>query len=408
MKAATIGYKSSCCGVTLRRHSRRARVGGRDLAMNGDAMSLRINSLLGDALASTSLPAITEALRMRESFQNRLADLSMFAGIEKTLGMIHDASSIGRAADQFRLNASRLVQPYRLDFEALKYANVSEKIGLEQSKLLETLAQQVGVDRSHGLLQLPDYLESSRLSDITFAERLVEAHRQSWWDEAQIVALNAHTALSSFLDRTTAVDFGMRAAIDATLATPFPEFSSFRSAGQFLEISGLLRFPKLRQRSHGEKRGRVKEMLQDNKPPRQVRKAHSLFHTYERSMRIIIADAMEEEYGENWAAERLPVCGCKTLLGRTLQEGETVLDSADFYHYRLIMCFAEHYERVFTRGFDDVEELEGMLSRLGRLRGLSHHARTFQPEDLRESATLWRTMEIGLGNLLHDWVVDLD
>ena len=92
---------------------------------------------------------------------------------------------------------------------------------------------------------------------------------------------------------------------------------------------------------------------------------------------------MANTYGEDWAEQRLPLCGCKDLLRKWKSRGGDVLDHADYAHYKQIMSYPEHFEAVFEVGFDDPQSLAELLMRAGGLRAASHHARTLSLKDLR-------------------------
>lgn len=115
---------------------------------------------------------------------------------------------------------------------------------------------------------------------------------------------------------------------------------------------------------------------------------------------------MEAAYGEDWPVERLPKCSCNKLLGKKLEDGETVLDHADFTHYADIMCHKEHFAAVFSEGFEDPVALREMILRLGRLRARSAHARTFTADNLREFTAIWRVIEAGWIELVDGVVFD--
>jgi len=137
-----------------------------------------------------------------------------------------------------------------------------------------------------------------------------------------------------------------------------------------------------------------------------MKKAKSLVHQRERVLRGIIDGVMAEEFGDDWHLERLPLCDCKDLLGRWRRHGKNVLDHADYAHYARIMSHQEHFDHVFSRGFDDPDELAELMIRAGKLRAASHHAGDFTPDDLRDLRVTWRTIDTGLLALLPDYTVD--
>jgi len=228
----------------------------------------------------------------------------------------------------------------------------------------------------------------------------------SWWNDYQFEALNAHSALSGMFNGIRVVGSDSWQAIEVVLSEPLIGLESVRQAREFLEISGLLRFPRYRTLTVQEKRRRVKRLIRDNEPPASVKKAQNLVHRYEKLLRVLIAQGMEQAYGESWSEARLPVCDCKKLLRKTLEGEESVLDHADYIHYELIMCHDEHFEAVFAVGYTDIDELRRTIKRLAQLRARSHHGRAFTSEDLRELVTLWRAMEAGFEAFIDDIVLD--
>lgn len=260
--------------------------------------------------------------------------------------------------------------------------------------------------RVAGYLQLPDILEQYRPSDAVLASRFLAAYRKPWWSDSYLEALNSHAALSNMLDRPQIVGHEMLTAIESAMSKASFWLDSQHHTRLLLQHSGLLRLPRFRRLTSAEREQEVKRRLKASTPPPQVRKAHSLIHRYELVLRDVITQSMEEEYGEDWAIQRLPECNCKTLLGRKCDAGERVLDLADFPHYAAIMSHPRHFKEVFSKGFESPETIESLISRVRALRKRSHHARTFTPENLRELTIVWRTIETGLIMLIDDVVCD--
>ena len=288
------------------------------------------------------------------------------------------------------------------------YKDLAETIRfgeLDTSRLLGSMTA-VEAARIAGHLDLPGILEQYRQADVALASQLVDAYRTTWWMDSHLEALNVHAALSDMLDETRIVGREALLAIESVLSTPIHGLDSVRQARQFLDISGLLRFPRFRRLTSAEKKRRVKRLLKESAPTAPVRKAHSLIHRHELVLRDVIAQCMEAGYGEDWAAERLPECGCKKLLGKQLESDEIVLDHADYKHYAAIVSHADHFDAVFAKGFGRAEEIRGIILRVGQLRALAHHARKFTAEDLRELVMLLRIIEAGLTELVDDVVLD--
>ena len=277
---------------------------------------------------------------------------------------------------------------------------------LQTNHALGALTSAVETARLGGAFELPDLLEQYRVTDASLAAQLADAHRLSWWEDSCAEALNAHSALSTMFDSIDVLGRDAWSAIDSVLSVPGLELHTVRQARELLGISGLLRAPRFRILTRKEKRKHVRLLIRGNDMPAPVRKAQGLVHRYEKVLRALIAQCMEGAYGEGWAKERLPLCGCQKLLGRPLEGDESVMDHADYKHYELIMCHDEHFETVFAVAYEDVDALRHMIARLGQLRARSHHGRTFTAEDLQELATLWRAMEAAFECLIDDVVID--
>ena len=284
---------------------------------------------------------------------------------------------------------------------------ISVSIQLAAQNLKDSLQHSIEVARLTGHLALPDMLEPYRLPDIVMASQLADALRTPWWHNYQMDALNSHAALAGMLDQTRYVDREALSTVQSVLSHTISGIESARHARQFLDISGLLRFPSFRVLTKTEKRRKIRHLVKESAPPAHVKKAHALNHRYEVVIRVLIAQRMELVYGEDWVRERLPKCDCKKLLGMQVEGGESILDSADFVHYALIMCHEEHFEAAFSDGYESPDALRQIILRLGRLRARSHHARMFTAEDWREMSTLWRTIESGWHALIDD-VEDLE
>src|SRR5690606_20513623 len=119
-------------------------------------------------------------------------------------------------------------------------------------------------------------------------------------------------------------------------------------------------------------------------------------------------ECLEDTYGDDWAAERLPLCGCKKLLGKRLDDDEIILDQADYAHYAEIMTHEEHFELIFSKGFECPEKLAWMIRRLGQLRARANHARMFTSDDWSELTRLWRLVSAGLADLGDDVVFEYE
>lgn len=331
--------------------------------------------------------------------RERLLRFHAAPAIDDILSSLGGLSAIKSIVARERTEREREFDSYR------QLVDPSQQFDLAPHPVLGSLSSAVETARLAGSLALPDLLDHYRIADLSLAARLADAHRMSWWDDLHLEELNAHSALSGMLDGIGAVGRDSWEAIDSVLSDPLIGLDSVRQAREFLDITGLLRFPRFRTLTIQEKRRRVKRLIRENALPAPVKKAQGLVHRYEKLLRVLIAQCMEDAYGADWAEARLPLCDCKKLLGKSLEGDESVLDHADYKHYELIMCHDEHFETVFAAGYTDSDELRRTIARLGQLRARSHHGRTFTAEDLRELTALWRAMEAGFEGLI-DEVVD--
>jgi hypothetical protein len=250
---------------------------------------------------------------------------------------------------------------------------------------------------------LPDALERYRTDTDILAKRLFTLQASApWWQETRHLDAFVHASSMADALRHTALDQNIEQAMQAFSASPIPELSTLSQHRAFLDAAGLIlpRWPRWRRLSRSEKRSRVGEKLRRYAPPAHVRKAQSLVHRHELALRDAIDWVMTDAFGEEWWIERLPACGCKTLLGRWKKRGGNVLDHADYAHYALIMCHPEHHAAGFDVGFPDRETLGRLLDDAGALRAASHHPRhettRFTAEDLRQLRIIWGVIVEGL------------
>jgi hypothetical protein len=117
---------------------------------------------------------------------------------------------------------------------------------LQTNHALGSLTTAVEAARLSGAFELPDLLEQYRVTDVSLAAQLADACRLSWWEDSCAGVLNAHTALSAMFDRIDVVGREAWSAIDSVLADSLLGACSVRQARDLLDISGLLRFPRIR------------------------------------------------------------------------------------------------------------------------------------------------------------------
>ncbi|WP_156455347.1 hypothetical protein [Sphingomonas sp. CCH5-D11] len=256
----------------------------------------------------------------------------------------------------------------------------------EQAKLAQSIA-------------LPSILEHYRTATEPLTAKLLALDALGVGQVSRYLeAFSQASAVSDLIAQSLRVDREFLAATRAFSLSAVPTFETLAGYRSFLDAAGLglPRWPKVRLLTVAEKRRRFKARLQRKAEPVHVKKAKSLVHRYELTLREILDAVMADAYGEDWAKARLPLCGCNDLLGRWRKRGGDVLDHADYAHYARIMSHPEHFSAVFEAGFDDPQALAALLEDAGRLRAASHHARAFTPEDLRDLRVTWRTIEAGL------------
>lgn len=225
---------------------------------------------------------------------------------------------------------------------------------------------------------------------------------------ANLEPFSQASAMADMIGQSLRVDSDLIGATQAYTLARLPDLVTLSDHRRFLDAAGLHlpRWPRWRLLSTAERRQRLKAKLKSNAEPPAVKKAKSLVHRYELTLREILDAVMADAYGEGWAEARLPQCDCKDLLGRWRSRGGEVLDHADYHHYAKIMGHPEHFERIFEAGFDDPEALATLLKDAGRLRAASHHGRGFTAEDLRALRVTWLTLETGLLAFTPDLEVD--
>ncbi len=261
---------------------------------------------------------------------------------------------------------------------------------LEQAQMAAKLAQ---------TFALPTVMETFRTPVDPFADKLLRLQSFDLLRQpAYMEAFARASAVSDVLAESVRVGRELREATQAFALGSIPAFDTLAGYRNFLDAAGLRlpRWPRLRLLSAAEKRRRFKARLQEKTEPAHVKRAKTLVHRYELTLREILDAVMADAYGEDWAEARLPLCDCKDLLGKWRKRGGDVLDHADYAHYARIMSHPEHFEAVFEAGFDDPAALAALLNDAGRLRAASHHHRAFTPEDLRDLRVTWRTIEAGL------------
>jgi hypothetical protein len=154
--------------------------------------------------------------------------------------------------------------------------------------------------------QLPSALDAYRTSSDLLATKLVYLPDFDWVHRADhLAAFNQASAISDLVGRSLRVDAKLRAATQAFAASAIPAFDSLAGYRQFLDAAGMIlpRWPRLRLLTTAEKRRRFKTRLKGNIEPPHVKRAKSLVHRYELTLREILDAVMAETYGEDWACK---------------------------------------------------------------------------------------------------------
>ncbi|MBD3835974.1 hypothetical protein [Brevundimonas sp.] len=262
---------------------------------------------------------------------------------------------------------------------------------------------------------LPDGLERFRTPTDSFVDRILRlsdsglgASALAIGRPAQIEAFARASAMADMFAESDRLTRGVREAVGAFSITEMPQFANLAGYRSFLDAAGLrlAHWPRRRLLTMAEKRRRLKARLQANSAPPHVKRAKTLVHRYELTLREILDAVMAETYGEDWADERLPLCDCKDLLGKWKKRGGEVFDHADYTHYARIMSHPEHFQAIFEAGFDDPEAVFDLLKQAGKLRAASHHAHLFTPEDLKALRLTWNQIETGLIALTPDFELE--
>lgn len=338
----------------------------------------RINNFT-QSVAEASIAAEYNRVSILNAAQNKIAELhslnayqnlDRFSSLSE-VSRIHDASRHywsmfpSSVVDQVR-SAAQLAQTYDLHGSLSAHRTPVDSF---TSKLLNLQA----LDTIKSPTYLNAFMQASTMSDI-FAESMRV-------DRQLLEASNQFSKMA------------------------VPTFGTLNSYRQFLDASGLVlsHWPNVRLLTIGEKRRRFRDRLNSNAEPVHVKKARTLVQRYELTLREILIEVMEGEYGEDWAVERLPLCDCKDLLGKWQKRGGEVLNHADYAHYARIMSYPEHFDAVFEAGFDNPIAISELIEKAGKLRAALQHFHPFTSEDLRDLRLAWRSIETGLLALIEDY-----
>jgi hypothetical protein len=307
---------------------------------------------------------------------------AVLSGMER----LSQYSSAAEALRQQELNDRyRLALPASMVEEARKYADLAQAVEMQYSLDRFRPATELLADKLQHFHSLEVFAQHGNLAAFVQAATVAEALKES------------SRVDSSLFD--VAKQFSL---------TQLPVLYGRSDYSSFLDASGLLlpKWPNPRLLTIGQKRHRLNLILRGNAESAHERKGKSLVKRYELALRAVLDEAMYLEYGEDWAESRLPLCDCKDLLGKWTSRGGNPLDHADYAHYRKIMVNPEHFEEVFSRGFDDPDHLASLLKRAGELRNALAHHHPFSPNDLRDLRTTWSLVETGLLAITADYDFD--
>lgn len=307
----------------------------------------------------------------------------------EVLGSVERLSRYSSAADALRqqelYDRYRLALPASVVEEARRFADLAQSVKMQYS-----------LDRFR---PAPD-----RLADKLLHFQSLDAFTQP----SNLAAFVQAVAAAEAIRESSRVDSALVEAAKQFSLVQLPALYGRSDYSHFLDASGLLlpKWPNPRLLTLGQKRHRLNLKLRGNAESTQERKGKSLVKRYELTLRAVLEEAMYIEYGTDWAEHRLPLCDCKDLLGKWKNRGGEPLDHADYAHYRKIMVDPDHFDAVFSAGFDDPGHLANLLKRAGELRNALAHHHPFSPTDLRDLRTTWSLVETGLLAITADYDFD--
>jgi len=337
---------------------------------------------LGTAGTASTL---AEALEL----QNRnLLELIRGRPVYELAQLSSHAADVASIADTLRLH------------NEVSRRRVFDTDAFEQAKALALASERYHLD---------DYLDSFRTATGALTDKMLYLGSLDSIRSPETLRAFVHAStVADILSASNGFDSQARQAWGSLTAQISPQFDTIQMYGKVLSAAGLTmpRWPHPRLLTIGEKRRRLHQRVQVRADTKYAKKAWPVLHRLEFSLRDVIISRMEQHYGEEWPRERLPQCGCKDLLGKWQKRGGDVLDHADYAHYMGIMCDPEHFEFIFSRGFDDSDSLKALLTRAKDLRVPVMHCLEFTQEDLRDMRVTWKALETGLVHLTSD--VDFD
>ncbi len=141
---------------------------------------------------------------------------------------------------------------------------------------------------------LPDVLERFRTPADSFVDRILRlsdgglgASALAIARPAQIEAFARASAMADMFAESERLTRGVREAVGVFSITDMPQFADLAGYRHFLDAAGLRlsHWPRRRLLTMAEKRRRLKARLQANSAPPHVKRAKSLVHRYELTLR---------------------------------------------------------------------------------------------------------------------------
>ena len=344
------------------------------------ALQVAISGTL-DTPATASMRAVMDAARAHDSVMGK--QLSALDAVGRRMAPM-DPWHGTAVQDYFKASSKNSLA-----------SAISEIIGRSASygNALETA-------KKLGPLGITGLLEQHRLGASALAEQLVITGQASaaLRDPSLFGAFDVMSAANRMLKDAGAFGLEANETLKRLMADPVIGGFGLRDYRVLLDAAGLNlpRWPRFRPVTTAERAARQRKRMAKHKQPLHRTRAQSIVYQHESYLREAIDELLVDEYGDDWAEDRLPRCGQdgRALLGRWRARGGMPLDHADYAHYRAIIIQEEHFERIFCVAFSDPGAAENLIDRARTLRAASHHpVHSFSREDLRELRLTWSAIK---------------
>ncbi|MEJ1979034.1 MAG: hypothetical protein WDN49_25835 [Acetobacteraceae bacterium] len=164
--------------------------------------------------------------------------------------------------------------------------------------------------------KLPGVLDAHRIGTDMFADRLAVAGLTGsvfpgqWKDPSFLSAFGGAAAMANAMSSGSMMNGDIQGAMRSLASAGIPDNFGLQTYRGVLNAAGLIlpRWPVIRRLSPKERAERQAKRLRRYRQPPHVGKAKSLVHQYERYLREVIDELMTDQYGDDWADERLAVC----------------------------------------------------------------------------------------------------